>query len=153
MREDDFRCYPLRGDSLSFYSRLYDRKWPFVRDVEIDPVQAAAYMSERIGVAPAKADARGVVVTARTRRVAEQIFPLPGQRKRGLLQSLFSECFDWNDPPLFKHVLHVEASAAALRIRCLGVTGCAGREAGVLEDHLVAAPDADGVWRWRVVGP
>lgn len=151
--EEAFRCYPLRGDSLSFYSRLYERRLPFVRGVEIDPLQAAAYMSERIGVAPRKPDARGVEVAPRTRRAAERIFPLPGQHKRGLLQSLFSEYFDWNEPPLFKHVLHVEASAAELRIRCLAATGCAGAEAGRLEDELVARPDAGGVWRWSVVGP
>ena len=151
--EDAFRCYPLRGDSLSFYSRLYERKWPFVHDVELEPEQAAAYMSERLGIAATKAEARDVVATERTHRAAEQIFPLPGQNKRGLLQSLFSEYFDWNDPPLFKHVLHVEASGAELRIRCLAATGCAGRESGVPEDHLVAAPDADGVWRWRTIEP
>jgi len=151
--EDEFRCYPLRGDSLSFYSRLYEHKWPFVHDVEIDPKQAAAYMAQRLDVVPTKADAQGVVVTDRTRRAAEQIFPLPGQNKRGLLQSLFSEFFDWNDPPLFKHVLQIEASDAELRIRCLAATGCAGREAGVLEDELVATPGADGVWAWRVVEP
>jgi hypothetical protein len=151
--EDEFRCYPLRGDSLSFYSRLYERKWPFVHDVEIDPVQAAAYMSERIGVVATKPDAQGVVVADRTRRAAEQIFPLPGQNKRGLLQPVFSEYFDWNDPPLFKHVLQIEASAAEVSIRCLAVTGCAGREAGVLEDELVATPGTDGAWRWRVVEP
>jgi len=151
--EERFRCYPLRGDSLSFYSRLYAARIPFAGGLEIDPVQAAAYMSQRLGVAPRKADAQGVVVTDRTRRAAERIFPLPGQGKRGILQSVFSEFFDWNDPPLFKQVLHVEASRAELRIRCLGITGCAGREAGVVEDELLAAPDADGVWQWRVVGP
>jgi hypothetical protein len=151
--EDEFRCYPLRGDSLSFYSRLYERKWPFVHDVEIDPVQAAAYMAQRLGIAPTKPDARGVAVTEHTRRAAEQIFPLPGQNRRGLLQPLFSEYFDWNDPPLFKHVLQIEASVTELRIRCLAANGCAGREAGVVEDHLVATPGADGTWRWRVIEP
>ncbi len=159
--EAAFRCYPLRGDSLSFYSRLYEQRIPFSHDLEIDPLQAAAYMSERLGIAPSKPDAQGVVVTPRTRRAAERIFPrpeqdrrpLPGQNKRGLLQSLFSEFFDWNDPPLFKHVLHVEASEAELRIRCLGATGCAGAEAGDLEDHLVATPGAGGIWQWRVIGP
>jgi hypothetical protein len=153
VRERDFRCYPLRGDSLSFYSRLYERRIPFSSGLEIEPAQAAAYMAERIGAAPRKADAKGVVVSDRTRRAAERVFPLPGQRKRGLLQSLFSEFFDWNEPPLFKHVLHVEASDAELRIRCLGVTGCAGREAGDVEDHLLATPDAHGVWRWSAVEP
>lgn len=153
VREQDFRCYPLRGDSLSFYSRLYDRRIPFTRDLEIEPAQAAAYMSERIGVKPRKADARGVEVTDRTRRAAERVFPLPGQGRRGLLQELLSEFFDWNEPPLFKHVLHVEASADEVRIRCLGASGCTGKEAGTLEDHLVATPGADGVWQWSVVEP
>ena len=149
--EEEFRCYPLRGDSLSFYSRLYERKWPFVRDVEIDPAQAAAYMGERLGVTPRKADARHVAVTDRTRRAAERIFPLPGQRRRGPLQTLFSELFDCDDPPLFKHVLHVEASETELRIRCLAATGCAGGEDGTVEDELVARPDQADVWRWSVV--
>jgi hypothetical protein len=161
VNEDEFRCYPLRGDSLSFYSRLYDRRIPFAHDLEIDPLQATAYMSQRLQIPPSKADAQDVVVTERTRHAAERIFPLPeqsrrplpGQNKRGVLQPVFSEFFDWNDPPLFKHVLHVEASDVELRIRCLAATGCAGREAGVLEDHLVAAPDADGTWRWRAIEP
>lgn len=161
VREDEFRCYPLRGDSLSFYSRMYEERIPFSHDLEIDPVQAAAYMSERLVIPPSKPEAQAVVVSGRTRRAAERIFPLPeqdrrplpGQTERGLLQPVFSEFFDWNDPPLFKHVLHVEATAAELRIRCLAATGCAGREAGVLEDQLVATADADGVWRWRVVEP
>lgn len=158
VEEHDFRCYPLRGDSLSFYSQAYERKLgrlPFAGGrFAIDPLQAAAYMAERLAIAPTKPDARDVAVSDATRRAAERVFPLPGQRSgaSGLLQPVFSEFFDWNDPPLFKHVLHVDASASELRIRCLAATGCAGREAGVLEDELVAAPDAEGVWRWTVAG-
>jgi hypothetical protein len=149
--EDGFRCFPLRGDSLSFYSQAYQRKLPLIgRGVAIDPRQAAAYMAERIGVASAKADVHGVRVTARTRLAAERVFPLPGQRRRarGLLLPFFAELLDSNDPPLFKQVLHVEASADELRIRCLAASGCAGREAGVVEDELVARPGADGAWVW-----
>ena len=149
--EQDFRCYPLRGDSLSFYSQAYERKVPVLgAGLAIDPVQTAAYMAERLGVEPTKPEVRGVAVTARTRLAAERVFPLPGQRAgaRGLLQPVFSQFFDSNDPPLFKHVLHVEASADELRIRCLAATGCAGGEAGVLEDEVVARPGGSGSWTW-----
>jgi hypothetical protein len=152
--EDGFHCYPLRGDSLSFYSRAYERRIPLGGgNLAIEPAQAAAYMAERLGMEPTKPEARTVRVTERTRRAAERVFPLPGQRAgaRGLLQPVFSEFFDWNDPPLFKHLLHVEASASELRIRCLAATGCAGREAGVVEDEVVAVPGADRTWTWSVV--
>jgi hypothetical protein len=154
--EADFRCYPLRGDSLSFYSQAYERKLgrlPLLGgQFAIDPLQAAAYMAERLRIEATKPDARGVVVTDATRLAAQNVFPLPGQRAgaRGLLQPVFSEFFDSNDPPLFKQLLHVEATERSLRIRCLAATGCAGAEAGVVEDELTAAPGADGVWRWTV---
>ncbi len=36
--EDDFVCYPRRGDSLSFYSKLYDRRFGLGRGwLEIAP--------------------------------------------------------------------------------------------------------------------
>jgi hypothetical protein len=49
-------------------------------------------------------------------------------------------------------VLHVDATERSLRIRCLAATGCAGAEAGVVEDELTAAPGPDGVWSWIVAG-
>jgi hypothetical protein len=58
------------------------------------------------------------------RRVAEWIFPLPG-RVRGPVHHFFSEFFDWNDPPLFKIFLLIDASPNEVRIRCFAVTGCA----------------------------
>jgi hypothetical protein len=51
--ENDFRCYPRRGDSLSFYSTLYDRRFGFGKGwFEIPPDEAAAYMAERLGITP-----------------------------------------------------------------------------------------------------
>jgi Calcineurin-like phosphoesterase len=123
--EEDFVCYPRRGDSLSFYSGLYDRRFGFGRGwLELAPDEAAAYMAGRLGIEPARPGDRAAYVSRRARRVAEWIFPLPG-RGRGPLHHFFSEFFDWNEPPLFKNFLRVDASASEVRIRCFAATGCA----------------------------
>jgi Calcineurin-like phosphoesterase len=123
--EEDFVCYPRRGDSLSFYSKLYDRRFGLGRGwLEIAPDEAAAYMAERLGIEPTRPGDRGVYVSRRVRRAAERIFPLPG-RGRGPFHHFFSEFFDWNDPPLFKNFLRIDASREEVRIRCFAATGCA----------------------------
>lgn len=126
--EDDFVCYPRRGDSLSFYSKLYDRRLGLGRGwLEIAPGEAAKYMAERLGIEPARPEDRGAHVSSRTRRVAGWIFPLPGSG-RNLYHNFFSEFFDWNDPPLFKNFLRIDASESEVRIRCFAATGCAEHE-------------------------
>jgi hypothetical protein len=135
--EDDFVCYPRRGDSLSFYSKLYDRRFGFGRGwLEIAPDEAAAYMARRLGIQPARPRDRRAYISGRTRRVAEWIFPLPG-RGRGPIHHFFSEFFDWNDPPLFKNFLRIDASPDEVRIRCFAATGCAEHEEDPpLEDEI-----------------
>jgi hypothetical protein len=121
-------CYPRRGDSLSFYSKLYDRRFGLGRGwLDLAPDEAAAYMAERIGVEPARLGDRGTHVSGRTRRVADWIYPLPGSG-RALYHHFFSEFFDWNAPPLFKNFLRVDASESEVRIRCFAATGCAEHE-------------------------
>jgi len=141
--ESEFRCYPLRGDSLSFYSKLYDRKYASGSGGYcIGPEQAAAYMAERLGITPTRESDRGVIVTERTSRVAEKVFPASGRRPsirryffsrsgvhRGVLQHFyFSEFFDWDDPPMFKNFLQVEVSADKLQVACHAATGCREHE-------------------------
>ena len=126
--EDDFVCYPRRGDSLSFYSKLYDRRLSLGRGwLEIAPGEAAKYMAERLGIEPARPEDRGTHVSRRTRRVADWIYPLPGSG-RALYHHFFSEFFDWNEPPLFKNFLQIDASKNEIRIRCFAATGCAEHE-------------------------
>jgi calcineurin-like phosphoesterase family protein len=126
--EDDFRCYPLRGDSLSLYSKLYDQKLGLgFRKLTIAPDEAAAIMAERLGMPPTRSSAEEVTVTPQARRAAAVVFPLPG-RGRGALHLPFSEFFDWNEPPLFKQFLRVEVEPGAMRIRCFAATGCLGQE-------------------------
>src|SRR4029078_6241552 len=46
--EDDFRCYPLRGDSLARYSQLYAKKlrqkW-----LRLTPDEASTYLGRQMG--------------------------------------------------------------------------------------------------------
>jgi hypothetical protein len=143
LSEDAFRCYPLRGDSLSFYSQLYDKKFP--GSWYLTPAEAAAYLSERLGIAPAKKHIPTVLVTPKLRRQGSRVFPLPGQL-RGPWHMLFAEFFDWNDPPLFKHLLHVTCSRTELSISCLPATGCVGPRPPKPEDEVVCRFGRGDCW-------
>jgi hypothetical protein len=132
--EETFRCYPLRGDSLSFYSQLYEKKFP--GKWCLTPAEGAAYMAKRLGIAPAKKNLRTVEVTPELERRGNKVFPLPGQL-RGPWHLVFAEFFDWNDPPLFKHLLHLKCSDTELNISCLPATGCVGPRPPKPEDQMV----------------
>ena len=126
--KSSFVCYPRRGDSLSFYSKQYDRRFGLGKGwLEIPPDEAAAYMGERLGIEPAREKDQNAYVSRRARRLAERIFPLPG-RGRGPLHHFFSEFFDWNEPPLFKNVLRLDVRETELTIRCFAATGCLDHE-------------------------
>jgi calcineurin-like phosphoesterase family protein len=153
VREADFRCYPLRGDSLSRYSELYARKLPLLggRLVKIDPDEAAAIVAERIDLRPTRPSARQASTTARGRRAASLLFRLPKRGRRGL-HLPFSEWLDWDEPPFFKSFLRFDVQPGRVRVRCFAATGCRSQESGPrVEDELVATEDANGLWTWQVV--
>jgi hypothetical protein len=164
--EADFRCYPLRGDSLSIFSRNYGRLLSFgrighwlgfgrllMRFWFIPPDQAAAIMAERLGLTPTRSSAALTRVSSRARGVASWLFPLPGQ-VHGLLQPFYTELFDWNDPPMFKNFLRLEASANEITITCFVASGCLPQEEEPpIEDAVRATRSSDGHWSWTVVTP
>jgi len=137
VNEDDFVCYPRRGDSLSFYSKLYDRRFGFKKGwLDIPPDEAAAYMGERLRITPEREEDRKACISRRTRRLAHWIFPLPS-RGRGSLHHYFSELFDWNELPLFKNFLQIDVSGSELRICCFAATGCLEHEKSPpIEDEI-----------------
>jgi hypothetical protein len=147
--EADFRCYPLRGDSLSLYSLLYDRRLAGGRGrLFVPPDQAAAIIGERLGLAPTRPSAQDVTISPAARRAAATVFPLPS-RGRGALHLPFSQFFDWNDPPLFKSFLRVDATPDRVSIRCFAATGCRDHEDDPpVEDAFHAERGGDGRWRW-----
>ncbi|GII92087.1 metallophosphoesterase family protein [Sinosporangium siamense] len=138
--EDDFRCYPLRGDSLSFYSRLYSRRLR-MRWLYLAPKEAAAIMRERVGNPPVRPQAERVRITRRMRWAAGLLgaggspVRLPVGR---VFHRYLSEMSDWDQPPFFKSFLHISVSPDTLRIRCFAATGCLAQEVNPpLEDEVV----------------
>jgi len=147
--EEDFRCYPLRGDSLSFYSKAYDRRLAGGRGrLYIPPAESAALMGEMLDIVPSKHETRATPITDRSRRAAARVFPLKGGH-RGLLQPIFSEFFDWNDPPLFKSFLRLDASRHEVRIKCIAASGCVGDGDRPPEDEIVATATEDS-YAWAI---
>lgn len=143
VEEDDFVCYPLRGDSLSMYSRVLDRRFFFGKgSVYIPPGEAAALMGERLGIDPSRPSDRH----RKPRRLKKlaAILPFlrtPRTRGRRFLEPyfypFFSEVFDWDEPPFFKNFLRLEADGSRLTITCYGVTGRREHEENPpVEDHV-----------------
>ncbi|MCG5214024.1 metallophosphoesterase [Streptosporangium soli] len=140
--EDEFRCYPLRGDSLSFYSLLYSRRlrmrWLYLR-----PEEAACIMREQIGNDPVRPIAREVTLTRRMRWAARFLgsWPMPLRLPVGrVFHRYLSELSDWDSPPFFKSFLHVQVTAGELRIRCFAATGCRTQELDPPLEDEVAIP-------------
>jgi hypothetical protein len=151
--EADFRCYPLRGDSLSRYSVLYGRKLRWLglrRCLTVDADVAAKIVGDHLGLEPTRPAARHARVTRRARISARILMWLPG-RGRAVLHLPFSEWLDFNEPPMFKSFLRVDAREGEVRVRCFAATGCAPQEDDPpVEDELVATRDAAGRWTWAV---
>jgi len=150
--EKDFRCYPLRGDSLSRYSQLYAKKLvgKLAGAKYIPPDQASALISEERHIPATRESAREVTITGQTRKTAKRLDHLP-KRGRGGLHVPFSEWLDSDEPPFFKNFLRIDAAPQSVRIRCFGVTGCGEEETNpTLEDNLRADLQPDGTWMWTL---
>ena len=137
--EDGFRCYPLRGDSLSRYSKLYARKLlgRLGRVEPLSPRDAEAFMSGKLEMPGTRSGVVGGEIGRSARRSAELLMRLPG-KGRGILHFPFSEWLDWDDPPLFKSFLRIDAREEEVRVRCFAATGCELSEKGPpKEDDLL----------------
>lgn len=139
VHEDDFKCYPLRGDSLSFYSQLYARRlrmnWLYLK-----PREAACIMADRIRNTPVRALDPEVVITRRMRWAARILgaWPMPFRLPVGrVFHRYLSELSDWDTPPFFKNFLHISVTPDELKIRCFAATGCLTQELDPpLEDEV-----------------
>jgi len=132
VEEKDFTCYPLRGDSLALYSRLYGRRLHLRRFFELSYEEAAAAIAQRLDLTPTRAEAQNVRPSLRARMVAA-LLGVPGRGStatrwfrlpvRKAYHRMFSSSSDSDRPPFFKSFLRVDVSQNALRIRCFGATG------------------------------
>ncbi|MDQ3785099.1 MAG: metallophosphoesterase [Actinomycetota bacterium] len=149
VKEADFRCYPLRGDSLSRVSEMYERRlgWLFGK-LAIPPDQAAALMAEYLDLPPVRPLDADVVVTPEARRAFKKILA-SRRRLPGPVREYLAQFLDWNDPPMFKSFLRIDASTEEIQIQCFAVTGCRKHEhSPPVEDAIKATRGSDGTWRW-----
>src|SRR3954451_10355851 len=77
--EADFRCYPLRGDSLARYSQLYDTKLHTRGLFHLTPPEASAYRAELLQPTQTP-PGPPLKLSARARRAGKPIQPLPATR-------------------------------------------------------------------------
>jgi len=152
--EDDFRCYPRRGDSLAAYSILLDRKLPL--DLAVDPKVAPELMGLLLDqtVDPRRAEDRGMQVPPDAVAKGRRVLFFSDAKVLGPFSKNFSEFLDWNDPdpPLFKSFLKVETRPGEVEIRCFAATGCEEHaDNPPLEDHIKGTRGADGTWTWEVL--
>lgn len=140
--EDDFRCYPLRGDSLARFSRTH-RGLLGLGSLAIRPQDATTIMAERIGHPAPRPCPAPDQVPARARRAAGKIYPLPatGQVLPGDPPPALIEP---RRPPLFRSVLRIDATADEIVLSCFAATGAGDP---VREDQARARRDG-AVWRW-----
>ncbi|MEU2065137.1 metallophosphoesterase [Streptomyces sp. NPDC013455] len=144
--EKEFRCYPLRGDSLAFYSRLYGRRLGLRRFFSLTETDATAVVAERLGIEPGRAPGPDARVTRRTRLVAGLLgtgrrpdrparFRLP---VRKIYTQLFSPSSATHEPPFFKCFLRLDVTEDAVRLRCFAATGKRAQEVEPpVEDEVV----------------
>jgi hypothetical protein len=134
--EQEFRCYPLRGDSLAFYSRLYGRRLRLRRLFTLTEAEATAVVAERLGIPPTRTQGPPAPVTRRTRLIASLLgaggrpdrtsrFRLP---VRKIYTQLFSPGSATYSPPFFKCFLRLDVTAEAVRLRCFAATGNRAQE-------------------------
>ncbi|ASN27894.1 metallophosphoesterase [Streptomyces pluripotens] len=144
--EREFRCYPLRGDSLAFYSRLYGRRLRLRRFFALTEAEASSIVAARLGIEPGRAPGPDARITRRTRLVASLLgtgsrperpsrFRLPVRR---LYTHLFSPSSATYSPPFFKCFLRLDVAAEEVRLRCFAATGHRAQELDPpVEDEVV----------------
>jgi hypothetical protein len=151
--EEDFRCYPLRGDSLAFYSRLYGRRLRLRRLFGLHPDEASAVVAKRLGMDPVRAPGAAAAPGLRARVVASVLGVPPRPHRRARLRlpvrktltGLLSPASATYDPPFFKSFLRLDVSPEAVRVRCFAATGMLGQELDppVEDEFTIALPTSN----------
>ncbi|CAM5661810.1 Metallophosphoesterase OS=Streptomyces tendae OX=1932 GN=GUR47_22415 PE=4 SV=1 [Streptomyces tendae] len=132
--EDDSRSYPLRGDSLAFYSALYGRRLRLRRrshggrgdgrDRRTPRHPHRPRPGGRRAGHPAHPD-RGRTARHRQAARAPQWFRLP---VRKIYTSVFSPGSATYSPPFFKCFLRLDVTPESVRLRCYAATGNRAQE-------------------------
>jgi hypothetical protein len=118
--EAEFRCYPLRRDSLARFSQVVGRRLFGA----VDPAVAARYFADR-GIVSRSDRPPAERLSLGTRIKLDLLRRIPAGRT---FHRIGSEMFDFDEPPFFKQFLRLDITPQRLTASCFGVTGCAGTE-------------------------
>jgi hypothetical protein len=88
--------------------------------VKLTPQQASTWMSDRIGSAPTVAPPADV---GREQEALMEFVAPRLHRTSGIFSQYFSEIFDIDSPPMYKHFLRLDADEHRLRISCCAAIG------------------------------
>lgn len=147
--EEDFFCYPSRGDSLRAYSIVSEwlrtgqgrrrnmRRHVRRRPVTGIPADQAAVIVARLHGLDLPPELAGVEPSERSQKLAGRVL------RAGRLGGPWSvsELLDWDCPPLFKSFLRLRVGEAALHVECFAVTGLEGDDPPAVIDRLTIALD------------
>lgn len=150
--EEEFRCYPLRADSLAFYSRLYGRRLRMRRLFDLTPEQAAAVLARRLDIKPTRPTDASVTLRTRFLATVLGVASRPHRRRRvrlpvrKALTQVLSPGSATFSPPFFKSFLRLDVSPAAVRVRCFAATGLRDQELDppVEDEFTIALPTPGG---------
>lgn len=150
--EEAFRCYPLRGDSLAYYSHRYDRVLGLGRGLfALTPGEATKLIADIHEMTPPRGDAGEVGPWKR--RIARLIYRLPS-RGSAPGHNLMSVLFDGDTSPLFKSFLRLDATADEVVLSAWSATGSREHEQRpAVEDVMRARRGADDRWTWTSETP
>jgi hypothetical protein len=129
--EEQFRCYPLRRDSLAAYSQVLQgilTRLHIRLPVTLTPAEAATLLIERMGVTTVggtRAVAPGDQIPRSKRIIAHFLLQLGGRQ----FHKFFSPFYDWDNPPFFKSFLRIDVSPHGAEASCRAATGCGDAEA------------------------
>jgi hypothetical protein len=146
--EERFRCYPMRGDSLAFYSRLYGRRLRMRRLFDLTPDQASAVIGRRLGITPVRSGDTTVTLRARFVATVLGVARSPHHKARirlpvrRVLTQVLSPGSATYSPPFFKSFLRLDVSPTAIRVRCFAATGLRAQELDppVEDDFTITLP-------------
>lgn len=138
--EDDFKCFPLRRDSLVAYSRLMNQRLKGRAQVELTDDQAAQFLQDKHGIEPLPSrpvDAQTPTLTKAQRWCARVLTTRPSRAK---FHGLVSPFLDWDNPPFYKNFLRLDVSTDQVVITCHGVSGCGEDESTTSIEDSVTIP-------------
>jgi Calcineurin-like phosphoesterase len=144
--EDEFKCYPLRRDSMAAYSRVLQSKLdkvtfrrgrdkPPLINLTLTDDEAGLYLKEEFDIDSAgNRPIQPVRLDRRVRALGWFLYRLGGQKT---FHRVFSPFLDWDKPPFYKNFIRFDVRAGGATVRCFGVIGWKEAEANPPQEDVI----------------